>query len=455
MAELDTGAIVGIAIACAVGGIALLVLIADMFHVFWYVRYYHVPKADPVKVANYRKRMEDAYYHRDTEGDSSLNPFAHVVTDEEFEANLVAFEEEMGKKGVDPNNSMFASFDDPYTRLLRESLMVVIAPRAVLFQVAHPYVAVGIKQHSNIVRDTPKRFQKTYFHMFRLSFGTRREALASARSLRRTHNRVFGKFTTKANDFMPEGHFYTANQTHALLYVGLALAESVLFGYIALVGNFSPEEREQLARDASFGLMLFGVPKSLATGTYEEFRIAIEACWQSDILTFCDEAKEISKHLLYPTVWYLKPIFLVARYLTRVIMPEKFQKQIFGKKSNVVDQVVVSVVGGVARFVYRFFPRAGRYVPEYSMARRRNGLSTAPCMLLDPCYIVIERVFNKAKDFFMGCLLPQVNEEVAERRISESPELVLSELQKKPDVYPPAKPSARNNNGDAVAAYLQ
>lgn len=458
--ELDTGAIIGIAVACAVVVlIPLLFLLADIIHVFWFVRYYHAPSADPVKVANYRKRMEDAYFHRDEEYSSSKeNPFAHVVTDEEFEANLAQFEVEMDKKGVDAKNSMFGSFDESYTKLLREALMVVIAPRAVLFQVAHPYVAVGIAQHSNVVRDTPKRFEKTYFHMFRMAFGTRREALASARLLRKTHNRVFGRFTTKASDLLPEGHFYTANHTHGLLYVGLALAESVVFGYQALVGTFNKKERDDLARDAGFAMMLFGVPNSLATGTYDEFRIAIEACWQSDILTVCKEAKEIAHHLLFPTVWYLKPVFAVGRYVTRVLMPEKFQIQFFGKKANLFDQLLVSVVGGMARFFYRFVPRGSRYVPEYSQARRRNGLTTAPCMCLDPLYIRLERVMVWGKDFFMGIILPRVREDVDERRISQkTPLSAVIDVVEQPVSPPPATGVTATpfKNEQAVAAYLK
>ena len=361
--SLETWEIVLIAVFGGLALIAGIVFLLDVARVWWFVRNYHKPRADPAKVAAYRKRMEDAYFDRDDEAVKQDNPFRHIVTDEEFEENIAEFEREMDKKGAGPNGTIFSSLDESYMKLLRESIGVVIAPRAVLFQVAHPYVAVGIAQHSNVVRDTPKRFHKTYFHMFRMAFGTRAQAIKSARILRKTHNRVFGKFDHKIGKILQEGQAYTAAHTHALLWVGLALAESVTFGYETFVGSFSKEERDQLAQDAAYGMMLFGVSKKIASGTYDDFRVAIEACWASDIITVSPEAREIAKHLLYPTVWYLKPVFAIARYFTRVIMPEKLQVEFFGKKANIVDQAIVSVLGGIMRFGYRLLPGPLRYVP--------------------------------------------------------------------------------------------
>jgi len=103
---MDAGEIAAIVIACVVAPIGV-VLLVDIARVFAMVRYYHEPKADPERVAEYQKRMEDAYTGRATEGDG--NPFAHVVTDAEFEASIAEFEKAMDAKGAGENGSIFSS----------------------------------------------------------------------------------------------------------------------------------------------------------------------------------------------------------------------------------------------------------------------------------------------------------------------------------------------------------
>ena len=149
---------------CVVAAAALAVLAADVAHVLRVVVSYHALRADPDKVRAYRERMEAAYaaYAKPAEPGRAEPAFArdsfgHLTTDEEFEANLREFERELDERGYAPEAGMFGGKDTPYTKLLREGVEVAIAPRAVIMQVAHPYVAVGIAQHSNVVRDTPRR----------------------------------------------------------------------------------------------------------------------------------------------------------------------------------------------------------------------------------------------------------------------------------------------------------
>jgi len=296
-------------------------------------------------------------------------------------------------------------------KLLRESIGVVIAPRAVMLQVAHPFVAMGIKMHSNIKRDTPRRFEKTYFHMFTMAFGTRKDAVKSARTLRKIHNRVTGTFPHPVGRLLPQGTSYSAAHVHAMLWVGLSLAESVMFGYQTMVGSFSRAEQEQLAQDAAYGMMLFGVPKRVATGTPEDFRVAVEACWKSDIIRVSPEAKEILEHLLYPKPVYLKPVFAIARWVTLVILPPKLAVEFFGRKPWLIEQIVVAVLGGVGRFAYRLVPGPLRYVPEYSQAVRRHGKSTSCCpVLFDPLARRMEAFMAWNKDFFIGLVLPKAEQ---------------------------------------------
>ena len=58
-------------------------------------------------------------------------------------------------------------------------------PRALLLQLAHPWVAAAIAQHSRALADPIGRFHRTFNITFTLVFGTLDEALRAARHLRR------------------------------------------------------------------------------------------------------------------------------------------------------------------------------------------------------------------------------------------------------------------------------
>ena len=406
MAELPTYAVVLLAVLGTVAAAALVTLAVDTWRVFRVVRWYHAPRAPRDKVEAYKKRMEAAYAGIDAATDDKNNPFAHVVTDAEFEDNLRTFESELDAMGAPREAGLMASLDNPYCKLLRESIFVAIAPRAVVLQVAHPFVATGIRQHSNVVRDTPKRFEHTYRYMFGLAFGTRDDCLKFARRLRSIHSRVVGSFPHDVRGGeVPRGRMYTAAHTHAMLYVAIALAESVLLGYLALIGEFSPDEQAQLAKSASLGLLLFGVDKRITTGTYADLRVAVEAMWESNLIGNSPEAEFINHHLLYPKRWLLRPIFAVARWVTLSIMHPRLAKEFFGREPTLVDHVAVSMLGGLARFLYRFVPGPLRYVPEYSAAARRLGrLPYGPWC--DPCARGMESVMAVGKDVAMKVVMP-------------------------------------------------
>ena len=394
---------------CVVAGTALTVYACDVAHVLRVILRHHSLRVDPAKVAAYRERMEAAYAAYASGAPASPpapDSFGHLTTDEEFEANLADFERELDARGYAPEAGMFGGRRTPYTRLLREGVEVAIAPRAVIMQVAHPFVAVGIAQHSNVVRDTPDRFNKTYRYMFAIAFGDRRRVVSTARILRKLHNRVHGHFPADARGgALPRGQAYAAAHTHALLWVGLALAESVMLGHAMLVGSWTPAELDSLARDAALGLMLFGVPRRLATGTYEDFRVAIEACWTSRIIGASAEAEFVLKHLLYPKKLYLRPAFALARFVTRCMMPPRLAAEFLGREPSLPEKLAASAVLGALRFLNRFVPGPLRYMPEYSEAMRRVGEPPWPWWG-DPCARALECVARAQKDVVLGTLMP-------------------------------------------------
>src|SRR5918997_2404285 len=109
----------------------------------------------------------------------------------------------------------------------REAALFLGAGRALLLQLAHPWVAEGIAQHSTTLTDPIGRFHRTFDVMFTLVFGTLDQALAAARRLHRRHSAVEGRMSATVGPF-PAGSPYLANEVSPLTWVHATLVETAL-----------------------------------------------------------------------------------------------------------------------------------------------------------------------------------------------------------------------------------
>src|ERR1022692_565098 len=75
----------------------------------------------------------------------------------------------------------------------RESALFLGAGRAALLQLAHPWVATALDQHSNLLNDPLARFHNTFRVVFTMIFGTLDQALAASRHLYHLHTRIQGE----------------------------------------------------------------------------------------------------------------------------------------------------------------------------------------------------------------------------------------------------------------------
>ena len=66
----------------------------------------------------------------------------------------------------------------------REAIVFLGTGRALLLQLAHPWVATAIAQHSKALSDPIGRFHRTFEIVFTLVFGSLEQALATSRRAR-------------------------------------------------------------------------------------------------------------------------------------------------------------------------------------------------------------------------------------------------------------------------------
>ena len=74
-------------------------------------------------------------------------------------------------------------------RIDREAAIFLGAGRALLLQLAHPWVAAAIDQHSHTFADPIERFHRTFGIVFNMVFGSLENSLAVARQLHSPHAR--------------------------------------------------------------------------------------------------------------------------------------------------------------------------------------------------------------------------------------------------------------------------
>ena len=79
-------------------------------------------------------------------------------------------------------------------RVNREAAIFLGAGRALLLQLAHPWVATAVAEHSQVFSDPIGRFRRTFKLMFTMVFGTLDQALGAARRLHRRHAEGGGIF---------------------------------------------------------------------------------------------------------------------------------------------------------------------------------------------------------------------------------------------------------------------
>src|SRR6266536_2399007 len=129
-------------------------------------------------------------------------------------------------------------------RVDREAAIFLGAGRALLLQLAHPWVAAAISEHSRTFADPIGRFHRTFGVVFGMVFGSLDQAFAAARRLHRRHAAIQGCLPTAVGPFAA-GSTYRANEIAALSWVHATLTETALLMHDLVLGPLRHEERER------------------------------------------------------------------------------------------------------------------------------------------------------------------------------------------------------------------
>jgi uncharacterized protein (DUF2236 family) len=261
-------------------------------------------------------------------------------------------------------------------RVDREAAVFLGAGRALLLQLAHPWVAAAIADQSRVFTDPVGRFHRTFNVMFTMVFGTPDQALAVARRLHRRHAMVAGVLPTAAGPFAAGSPYY-ANEVSALRWVHATLVETALLAHDLVLPALSEDAREQYWSEARLYAALFGIPPDSLAPDWKSFIAYREAMTESDVLTVSPAARDIVRQIfsgaatrIRPPLWY--------RALTAQMLPDRLRVA-FGLPLGEAERRSASRALKWMRRTYPSLPDRLRTVGPFQEAQARlNGSNRLP-----------------------------------------------------------------------------
>lgn len=287
-----------------------------------------------------------------------------IVSTDDLEALLA----NLRSSSPSPERGIFGP-DSVSWKVNRESALFLAASRAALLQLAHPWVASAIAQHSRTFHNPISRFHRTFRVMFTVSFGSMEQAFTVARQLHRMHQSIRGTVTETAGRFIA-GTSYEANELDALRWVYATLIDSSVLAYELVLPPLTDTEREQYYRQSLTLASLFGIPFDEWPPDWSGFATYMKETLASDMLGVTATTRQMGHELqhgagltLPPPSWY--------RALNVRILPPRFREEFQFAYGDQECRSATRAVQWIRR-IYPHLPAAARFVGPYNEALTRQ-----------------------------------------------------------------------------------
>lgn len=148
--------------------------------------------------------------------------------------------------------------------LQREAMLLLGAgPRALLLQIAHPAVAVGVAEHSDFRADPWRRLDGTLRSYLRIVYGSAAAARGEIRRLNAMHRPI-------------RGIGYDARDPELSLWVHATLIDSTLAANERWLGPLPDGVAEAFYRESLVLGRAFGIPDALLPADLDAFRAYVD-----------------------------------------------------------------------------------------------------------------------------------------------------------------------------------
>jgi uncharacterized protein (DUF2236 family) len=229
-----------------------------------------------------------------------------------------------------------------------EAVLLLGGGRALLMQLAHPAVASGVAEHSRFREHRFRRLLRTLRLTLAIIYGTREQALASARQVNTVHRSVVGQG-------------YDATDPDLLLWVYATLIDTALLMHDRFVRVLSEAERETYYGEMGILAEALGVPRWRLPPDSAAFEAYVARMVGE--LKVSDAAREIASELFRPGIG-LQLAMPLMRRLTAALLPSRLCEQ-YGLPSGSFDVACLRFAAAVSRRALPYMPRPLRRTPGF------------------------------------------------------------------------------------------
>jgi len=251
-------------------------------------------------------------------------------------------------------------------KVSREVAILLGGSRAVLMQLAHPLVAMGVSAHSSYMTDPFGRAIRTLVLGELLTFGSLEKAQLAARAINRRHLAVHGSLPIEAGAFAKETP-YDARNPELLLWVHATLVDTILLCYTLFIGSLTPDEQETYYQESKESAHLLGLSPDKMPRRVVDLRDYVYDMVHSNSLVATPQARQLAHQVLFPPApTILRPILHLNLQLTCALLPQPV-REIYGLQWGTGRQYIFDLS---ARSMRTIIPRLPMCFRELPLTRR-------------------------------------------------------------------------------------
>jgi uncharacterized protein (DUF2236 family) len=253
---------------------------------------------------------------------------------------------------------------------------VVYGQRALLMQATDPLAFAGLTANTTGLEAPFRRLARTAKTMETVFFGTRAQADRETARVRKLHATVKGAIEEPAGPH-PAGSTYRADDPAFLLWILACLADSAQATYERLVRPLSSDERDSYWEDYLVLGELFGLPRTDAPATYDEYRAYIAQRLASPDLHLVPAARDLGRRVAFdlPLPINRRPALPVINFMVIGLLPPRVRR-LFGLSWSPVHEATLTGLAVWLRVARPLAParlRRGASAREYEVVARTEA----------------------------------------------------------------------------------
>ena len=244
----------------------------------------------------------------------------------------------------------------------REWVVLLGGTRAVLMQLAHPLVALGVGNHSSYMADPFGRAERTFTLGEKLTFGSSRTARQAARTINNLHKHVHGHLPMDTGAFT-NGTRYDARDPALLLWVQATLVDTLLLSYNIFVGPLTHAEEEQYYQESKGIARLLGLSQEQMPQGIDDLKQYVHEMVHSDRLAPTLQARELAYQTFFPPASRaLRPLMHLNLNITNALLPQPV-REIYNMEWSKSQQRAFELSARSSRLVVPYLPATLRELP--------------------------------------------------------------------------------------------